>query len=209
MAAVMTYDSLVTDMLGYCERVNDAAFEAQIPRLLMLAENRVATDLKTEGVLSVVTGAFTASSPTIAKPAFWRDTVSFQVTRADGTRFNVLPRFYEYCRQYWPNPTLTDEPRFYADYNFDNFFICPTPPTALSFELCYHARLDPLDAAHQTNWMTVNAPQLLFYAAMLEAQTYLKNDEKIATWGNLYRDMLGGLGKEDAGRHLDRTTVPK
>lgn len=209
MAAVMTYSSMVTDLLIYCQRVNDAAFISQVPRLVMLAENRVATDLKTEGMLMVVTGNFNAGAPSVAKPTFWRDTVSFQVTRANGPKFNILPRFYEYARQCYPNPTVLGEPRFYSDYNFDNFFIAPTPVAPLQFELSYHARLDPLDVSNQTNWMTVNAPQLLFYAAMLESQTFLKNDDKIATWGNLYRDMLSGLGKEDSGRSSDRTTVPQ
>lgn len=207
MAAVMTYSSLVADLKVYCERVNDDAFDAQIPRLVMLAENRVATDLKTEGVQAVVTGALPLAD-NMAKPAYWRDTVSFLVTRANGKKFNLLPRSYEYARQYWPNAALTGEPRFYADYNFDNFLIVPTPAAALNFELCYHARLDPLDDAHQTNWMTANAPQLLWYAAMVEAQTFLKNEDKMAMWGGLYNDSLGGLKQEDSGRSEDRTTVP-
>lgn len=206
MAAVMTYNSLVTDITTYSERVNDSTFIAQIPRLIMLAENRVATDLKTEGMLSVVSGNLGVGAPSMAKPAFWRDTVSFQVTRADGSKFNLLPRFYEYARQCYPNPTTLGEPRFYSDYNFDNFFIAPTPIAPLAFELISHVRLDPLDASNQTNWMTVNAPQMLFYAAMVEATLYLKNDP--GTWGGFYKDMLGGLDKEDAGRSTDRTTVP-
>lgn len=206
MAAVMTYNSLVTDIITYAERKNDSDFIAQIPRLVMLAENRVATDLKTEGVITVLSGMFGAGSPTISKPAFWRDTVSFQVTKADGTKYNVLPRYYEYCRQCYPNPAVLGVPRFYADYNFDNFLIVPTPNAPLAFELISHVRLTPLDVTTQTNWITVNAPQMLFYACMVEATLYLKNDP--GTWGGFYKDMLGGLQKEDAGRSSDRTTVP-
>jgi hypothetical protein len=44
---------------------------------------------------------------------------------------------------------------------------------------------------------------------MLETQTFLKNDAKITTWGNLYRDSLNGFTKEDGGRKADGTTVPK
>lgn len=206
MAAVMTYSSLVADMLTYTERKNDTDFIAQIPRLVMLAENRVATDLKTEGVQVVLSGTFGTGMPTIAKPAFWRDTISFQVTKVDGTKYNILPRYYEYCRQCYPNPATLGVPRFYADYNFDNFLIVPTPNAPLAFELISHVRLDPLDVTNQTNWMTVNAPQMLFYAAMTESMLYLKNDPSV--WGGFYQDMLGGLTKEDSARSSDRTTVP-
>lgn len=206
MAANMTYDSLVSDVLIYSERVDDAALTAQIPRLLMLAENRIATDMKTEGAEMVVAGALELGNPVLVKPAYWRDTVSFQVTRLDGSRYNLLPRAYEYCTGFWPDRAQVEAPRFYADYEFNHFFICPTPSAAFEFELKYRALRTPLDAETQTNWLTLNAPQLLFYALMLEVQTFLKNDEKITTWGNLYRDSVGNLGKEDTSRAKDNAT---
>lgn len=208
MAAVLTYDSLVTDLITYCERDNDTAFQAQIPRLVMYAENRVATDLKVEGVQQVVTNTLAVGQPNMAKPTGWRDTVSFQLTRADGTRFNVFPRTYEYARQYWPDSTQKGEPRYYAEYNFENFLLVPTPDIAYAFELIYHAKIQALDTTNEVNWLTMNAPQLLFYAAMLEAQTYLKNDAKTQLWAGFYNDSLQAFGKEDSGRKVDRTIVP-
>lgn len=208
--ATQTYTSLLADCLLYSERVDDAVLLSQLPTLVMLAENRVATDMKTEGSELVVTGVLTSNSPVLDKPTYWRDTVSLQLTRpSDGTRFNVLPRAYEYCVGFWPDREQVREPRFYADYDFDHFFLAPTPDAAYEFELKYHARRDPLSPAHQTNWMTLNAPQLLFYATMLEVSTFLKNDDKITVWGNLYRDSIMGLSKEDSGRRSDATTVPK
>ena len=206
MPANMTYNTLVSDALGYAERTNDVALTAQMPRLVMLAENRVATDLKTKGVLKVVTGQFAVDDPTLPKPAYWRDTVSFQITGADGKRFNLFPRSYEYCANFWPNLSLSGVPRFYADYDFDHFFVVPTPQQAYNFQLSYHARLDPLDTSHQTNWITANAPQLLLQSLMVEVQLYLKNDPTM--WAGMYNDALQGLGKENAGRPNDATTLP-
>lgn len=207
-AAVMTYTSLVTDIPVYCERVNDAELSAQIPRLVMLAENRVATDLKVEGTERVVQGNLTLNNAVLDKPAFWRDTLSLMARRANGEIFAILPRLYEYCQQYAPNPAVTGEPRFYANYDFGHFFLAPTPNFAFPFQLIYHARLDPLSDTNQTNWMTVNAPQNLFYAVMLETQTFLKNLDKAQFWAGLYNDSLTALRTEDAGRKQDRTIVP-
>lgn len=209
MAAALTYSSLLTDVLAYAERTDDSLLNAQLPRLVMLAENRVATDLKVRGSLKVVTGSFEVLGVKVPKPTFWRDTVSFQVTGTDGRKFNLFPRTYEYCRNYWPDSSMGGTPRFYADYGFDHYLVVPPPSTALGFELTYHTRLDPLDADNQTNWVTVNAPQLLFYALMTEVQMYLKNEDKIAMWGNMYKDSIDGLSKEDSGRRDDSTTVPK
>ena len=209
MAANQTYASLVADCILYSERANDAELIAQMPTLVMLAENRVATDLKTEGAELVVAGALTLNNPVLEKPSYWRDTLALQLTRADGSRFNLLPRSYEYCVGYWPDRTRYSEPRFYADYDFDHFFLAPTPAAELEFELRYHARRDPLDDSHQTNWLTDNAPQLMFYASMLEVSTFLKNDDKIQVWGNLYRDSIMNLGVEQNARITDNTTGRK
>ena len=205
MSAVLTYASLVSDILAYQERA-DAQLIAQIPRCIMLAENKVATELKMLGFQAVVTGQLQPNQSTLAKPVYWKETISFNLTNAAGQRLQLLPRSLEYCRNYWPNPTQTALPRFYADYNFDNFLIVATPDLAYNFELVYFARLTPLDDAHQTNWLTVNAPALLFYAAMLEVQTFLKNQAGRAMWQQDYDRAMAAYTGENTSRTSDRTT---
>jgi hypothetical protein len=203
--ATMTYNSLLADVLAYCERANDAALVAQLSRLVSLAENRVATDLKILGDQKTVTSNFAVASGLVVKPVYWRDTISFNVT-ADTARVQLLLRTYEYCRNFWPDPALTGVPRFYADYDFEHFVVVPTPTLAYEFELLYHARKDPLSDANQTNWFTFNAPQLLFYAVMCEAQLFLKNAPALQLWDSRYAESRAGFGAEDGGRAIDRNT---
>lgn len=208
MPQTMTYTSLVTDIEGYSERTNNNDdFVEQIPRLIMMAENRIATELKILGFQTVVAGNFLIGEPIMPKPAYWRNTISFNYTDADGNRVEILPRSYEYCRNFWPNSSETGSPRFYADYNFNNLLIVPTPELGSQFEFLYDARLQPLDQTNSTNWMTANAPQLLLYASMVEAQLYLKNFEKMQFWQATYDRSLAAFNSENVGRISDRTTV--
>ena len=78
-AAVMTYDSLTTDITQYLER-NDAAVVNQIPSFIMLAEFEIAEQIKTLGQQQVVESTMTIGEPVIPKPARWRKTVSMNVT---------------------------------------------------------------------------------------------------------------------------------
>jgi len=201
--AATTYNTLLADALAYCERANDAALVAQLPRLIALAENRVATDLKILGDQKTVTSEFDAASGQVVKPVYWRDTISFNVT-VGTERVQLLLRTYEYCRNFWPDPALVGVPRFYADYDFEHFIVVPTPTLAYPFELLYHARKDPLSVETQTNWFTFNAPQLLFYAVMCEAQLFLKNASALALWDSRYAESRAGFGAEDGGRAIDR-----
>lgn len=205
MAESLTYTSLVTDVEAYSERT-DTNFVSQIPRFVMLAENKIASELKILGFQEPVTGVIAPNANTLSKPTFWRDNISFNITLATGERVELLPRAYEYCRNFWPNPTLTAQPRFYSDYDANNFLIVPTPDVQYNFELLYYARLQPLDITASTNWMTRNIPQTLFYAVMIEAQTFLKNMEKTQYWQGLYDRSMSAVNGENQKHMSDRTT---
>lgn len=212
MAEALTYASLADQIVSYCEKVGDAKLTAQVPFLVMLAENRIATDLKQQGFQSVVTGQFQvgANGAVLAKPAFWRETISFTYKHPTEGWKPVRLRALEYLKTYWPLAAATDQPRFYADYNALNFFIAPSPVAAYDFELAYYARLQPLDSDHQENWLTRNAPQILLYACLLEANMWLKNADKAAFWAAQYETQKASMLQENAERINDKTqTVTK
>ena len=208
MAASLTYDTLLTQIPGYLERP-DAALLAQLPTIVMLAENRLAVDMKQQGFQTVVSGTFTigALGAIIPKPAFWRETISFNFKDPVVGWTMIRLRSLEYLKNFWPVVSSVNPPRFYADYNFQNFLVAPTPDAAYPFELVYYARLDPLDASNQTNWLTANAPQCLLYACILEAQLWLKNSQKAAEWQGHYDTSKAGLLQETAERLGDRNEI--
>lgn len=209
MASTLTYASLITDVPLYCEKLTDATFAAQLPRILMYAENRIATDLKNLGINIIVTGTTPTGSPTLPKPTYWRDTRSLIITNpATGALIALLPRSYTFCRTFWPNVASFGVPRYYADYGFDHFLLAPTPGTAYPFELSYEARQQPLDTTQQTNWLTVNAPQLLLQAVMVESNIFLKNMPKLQMWQGMYDSTLQALDKEGALRSSDASVTP-
>ena len=200
-----TYTQLLTLLPQYAERFDDA-FINQIPTFISLAENRIATDLKQQGFQSVVTGTLPLTS-SMAKPSFWKETISFMYTNADGESTPLFLRPLEYLRNYWPNATVTDTPRFYADYNATHFLFAPTPSTAFTFELVYYARLQPLSASNDSNWMTLNVPQALLAACMVEACRFVKNTARQEAWEGSYVAAANALKGENSERQADRTTV--
>lgn len=211
MAEVMTYTSLVNDVLVYAERENDQKFIDQVPRFIALAEFRIAIEVKGLGLKRAVAASFGAGNPVVTKPARWRETVSWNygTGTGDNTRNMILPRSYEYCRVFWPDDDLTGLPRYYADYDFEHFLVVPTPASAYPFELIYHERPTPLDSNNQDSWTTKNAPQLLLYATLLEAQPYLKVDERIPVWQAAYDRAAAAISGEDRDRVHDSSLVRK
>jgi hypothetical protein len=215
MATTMTFETLKEDVRRYLERgatlASDAVVYEQIPRLINLAERRIARELKIQGFINVVSDTLTVGQSVYPKPDRWRDTVSINIGTGTGNtqRTPVFARSYEYLRSYWPNEALTDQPLFYADYNYQNWLIAPTPNVAYPIEILYYELPQLLDDAIQTNWLTEYAPQVLLYATLLEATPFLKNDERISVWQNMYDRSAAMLNGEDLGKILDRAAVRK
>jgi hypothetical protein len=79
----MTFTTLKQDVQRYLERGNTLASDPivfeQIPRLINLAERRIARELKVEGFINVVTGTLAVGQSVYPKPDRWRDTVSVNI----------------------------------------------------------------------------------------------------------------------------------
>lgn len=207
MAVSMTYESLVSDIKAYAQRTDDEEFDAQIPRLIMLAEEAIAAKFKTLNVLQVAESTLTANNPVVAKPAYWRNTISVTLKLSNGRFKTLRPRSIEFCRAYAPDPTAAAEPIYYADYNYKNFYIAPTPPQNYEFELLYLPRVSPLSEENQVNYITETAPQLLLAACMVEANLWLKNSDKAGEWSQRMDTALGSLDAENRIRSTDRTEI--
>lgn len=211
MSGVMTYNSLVTEITSHSER-KDADFTAEVPFIISRAENRIAGEARGLGLIKSITDDLVQSLSYVDKPERWRETVSFQI--GTGTNFAeravLLQRSYEFLREYWPNAKTTDQPKFYADWDYNHWLIAPTPKLAYPYEILYHERPNPLTQSVQTNWTTAHAPQLLLYACLIEAQLFLKRDDRMATFTNEYNRALTQLANEQARRlGGDRSQVNK
>ena len=205
VAAVMTYDSLVNDIQTYLERTDQQTLE-KIPQFIMLAEQIIAAEIKFLGNLTVAESTMIPSENVIPKPARWRKTVSMNVTVA-GKRQPVLLRTYEYIREYWPDPTATDAPIYFCDYDYQHWLIGPTPALGYSYEVLYYERAQPLDSANQSNWFTEYAPQALLYGTLLQAMPFLKNDERMPMWQTNYDRIIEVLKTENITRSADRQAI--
>ena len=201
---VMTYNSLTSTVLQYLER-KDAAVVDALPTFITLAEFELAQEIKTLGQLQVVEAVMQAGNPVIQKPARWRKTVSMNIS-VGGVKQPVFLRKYEYLKNYWPNTSQTDVPLYYADTDWDHWYIAPTPDQDYSFEVLYYERIAPLSSTNQTNWITMNAPNAMLFGTLLQAMPFLKNDQR-QIFQQKYTEALQALKTEDVARVGDRQAV--
>jgi hypothetical protein len=201
----MTFDSLVIQVKNYLER-DDATTVSEIPNFINQAQQRICRESKNIGLEQYVTGNFVPGVFTYAKPARWRRNITFNCGTgpAQENRSSILLRSYEFLISYWPDRTKTGTPDVYSDYGYYNFIVAPTPDTTYPFEFSYLEIPATLSVVTQTNWLTDFAPDVLLYATLLEAMPYLKNDERMPVWKEMYGAGIASLNAQDDLRVVDR-----
>jgi len=202
---VMTYDSLTSTVLQYLER-SDAAVVDAIPTFITMCEFEIAQNIKTLGQMEVVDSNMTINNPVIAKPARWRKTTSMTLS-VSGQKQPLLVRKLEYLNTYAQDVSATGVPLYYADYDYDHWFVAPTPNLAYAFEALCYTRLEPLSSSNQTNWLTINAPNAMLFGTLKQTAPFLKNDARLAVWKQMFDEALAALKTEDTLRVADRSAI--
>lgn len=219
MPTAMTFGSLTQDLQNYLERgtVLDPIVFAQLPELINFAERRISRELKVMGFIVAATFTMQANLAVYPKPDRWRQLISLNVgnSATSNVRSQVYPRSYEYIRMYWPDDTQTNTtvfgaaapPKFYAEYNYQNIIVAPTPDANYPAEIVYYEEPALLDGTNTTNWITQYAPNLLLYSALLECSPFLKDDPRIAVWQAMYDRTAATLNEESNNAILDRSST--
>jgi len=124
----------------------------------------------------------------------------------EGNGKPILLPSQEYVAQYL-SESDPGQPKYYSEYDFNNWNFAPAPDQAYPVEIIYYAEVQPLDAQNQQNLWTAVAPQAMLYGALLQAQGYLKALDKLPVWKGYYTDAIAALKKEDNSRRIDRNTT--
>jgi hypothetical protein len=75
--------------------------------------------------------------------------------------------------------------------------LAPQPDTAYVLILLYYAKPEALSDTNASNVFMANCPDALLYGALLEAEPYLMNDARLATWTQLYSSAITSLAESD------------
>jgi len=79
----------------------------------------------------------------------------------------------------------------YFSRNGDNFEFGPVGSSGLVMAGTYYAKPTLLrNDSDGINWIITNAPDLPLYGALVEAQSFLMNDKRLAVWGQFYSDAV-------------------
>jgi hypothetical protein len=199
MSIQYTYTSLTDAIKTYSEDT-DPDFVAELPDFVGKAETRLLRDLDLELFEQWVQVTVSGSIRLVTKPADVIEVNDLWIRDPSTQKWLECPRrSFEYCIAYAPTEAILGVPRYYSEFDEDDFYVVPTPDQSYSGgNARIRATIRPtgLSTSNENTWLGDNMGDMLFEAAMIEAQTFLKNPAKVKEHAGKYQSLLPAIARE-------------
>ena len=171
-----TYAELKTAIQDYTENT-ETTFVNSLDIFIKNTEERILKIAQLEVFRKNQGGSLTAGNEYLALPNDYLAPFSLSFTNGSNKEF-VLFKDVNFVQSFNPNNSTTGAPRYYAQFDIDNFILGPTPDAAYAVELHYFYRPASLTSVgdNNTTWLSTNASVALLYGSLIEAYTFMKGE---------------------------------
>jgi hypothetical protein len=185
-----SYTNLKAEIADYLGRSD---LTSKIPTFVTLAELRLSRDLRTRKMLESATSTMTAGDGKVLLPT---DFLEMRNIYTQGTP--RMPVTYLSPSAFMRDARADESglPVFYTVLGAE-FEFAPKPDTAYVLEILYFAKPAVMSDSVSSNAFLANYPDALLYASLLEAEPYLINDARTATWADLYNRAIQNINNSD------------
>lgn len=183
----------------------ESNFVTEIPRFIQAAEERIFKSVDLEIFRKNVTTAFTTSDKFLSLPTDYLASFSLQITTSGSETF-LLQKDVNFLQEAYDASSSTATPRFYAQFDANNFIVAPTPNSNYAVELHYYYRPASLTAGADsgTTWLSTNAPFALLFGSLVDAYLFMKGEpDLIQQYEKRFMDQLTRL--KDYGEARENT----
>ena len=180
----MTYGELKQAIQDYTEN-DETTFVNNLPLFIRLAEERILKSVQLNLFQKNQFGNMTSGNEYLAAPSDFLSPYSLSID-VNGSKEFLLFKDLDFVQTYTPDATTTGQPRYYAQFDVDNFIIAPTPDANYTVDIHYLYRPASLTAGSDsgTSWLSTNAEITLLYGSLIEAYTFMKGQPDLMAMYN-------------------------
>ena len=189
--AISTYSELQTAVANWLDRDD---LTDRIPEFITLCEARFNRSLRIRAMETLDISVDTVSgTSTVALPTGYvqmRDIslITSPITQLQYLTPEIMNRLNASSR--------TGKPETYTIIA-NNILFGPTPDAVYDISMLYYKTFDALTALAPTNWVITNAPDVYLYGALLEAEPFLMNDQRVQLWATALTQSINTLQEQD------------
>ncbi len=193
--ALSNYTELKAAIADWLDRSD---LTSRIPDFITLAEARVNRELRIRAMEKRATMVTNASQRYFALPGGYVQMRNIQlntnpITPLEYITPEMLDRLY--------GSDTSGKPKAYTLIG-DEIQLAPIPDSTYTLEMAFYEKFTPLgdgtSGTVTTNWLSENAPDVILYGALIEAEPFIKNDERMPLWLNAYKEAINKIQHADA-----------
>ncbi len=171
-----TYAQLKTAIQDYTEN-DETSFVTNLPLFIRMAEERILKNVQLNLFQKNQSGNMTTGNEYLAAPSDFLAPFSLSIDVSGDKNFLIF-KDLDFVQTYTPNSSTTGQPKYYAQFDVDNFIIAPTPDANYTADIHYLYRPTSITAGAESGstWLSENAELALLYACLIEAYIYMKGD---------------------------------
>ena len=220
----ISYNTLVTQIKNYTE-VDANVFTTDVLESFILnAQQRIMMDLPMDSDRFVDQGTFATDVNNVRVPAgalFIRGIEVFNATNSTEQGTWLERRDQTFLSEFVGRLTgpegstasgvdVTGKPKYYSmfggatglsDTTSGGIYVAPTPDANYIYRIYFNKMPDTLESSNQTNYISLNFPQGLLYACLVEAYGFLKGPTDMLTlYEQKYKTELQKFAAMQIGR---------
>jgi hypothetical protein len=196
--AFTNYTTFVSTVESYLARTD---LTTVIPDFVQMAQLRMSRDLRTEAMLKVAT-----TTPSDNKVAFPSDFLELREMHFQGNPPIILE--YQSPDLFFRNgqTSLSGRSHYFTMLGTE-FQFAPSQNSDYTIQILYYGQPTFISSTTASNLFLAYYPDALLYATLAEAEPYLMNDPRVATWSALYDRAIANIKKSDLGQTYAYTTL--
>jgi len=170
-----TLTTLKQAIQDYTEN-SETTFVNNLDNIIRNTEERILKLVDLDLFRKNVNANMTSGDKYLSSPSDYLSSFSLSYTDSSGNTEFLLQKDVNFLQEFAPDPTATGSPKYYAQFDIDNFLLAPTPDSNYAVELHYYYRPASITGSGGTSWLGENAPDCLLYGCLVEAYTFMKGE---------------------------------
>ena len=201
----MTYAELVQKIRDYTEVDSNVLTSTILDGMIENAEFRILRDVDSDSNRRYDTANLITSDRFIGRPAGLLIVRSAQIVDSQGSSQPNNREFLQYRDTSFMsefNPTEdTGVPKYYSLWDEEKIVVAPTPDATYTIQLNYILKDPGLSSTNTTTYISLNFPNGLLYACLVEAYGFLKGPQDLLQlYEGKYKQVVEGFSIEQMGR---------
>ena len=213
--AGISYSDLRTNIRTYTEVDSSVLSDSVIENIVLNAEYRIFREVPSDAYRTSTTGNLVTNQDFVNVPAgalFVRGVQVYDSTSVTtGSNIWLEKRDVTFLEEYVSANTSTGKPKYYAmkggatgntSSTSGSILLAPVPDSTYEYQIHYNRIPDKLEATdNETSFISLNFPNGLLYAALVEAYAYLKGPmDMLQLYEAKYKEEVQKFGGEQIGR---------